>query len=84
MMPQWREEMALQGVKGASTKFNEGWRDGCNSGSATSATPMQRIYYGFKINENLIQDDEYYSSWDKAFRYCHRYLYQYHKKAFSN
>lgn len=76
--------MAVQGVKGASNKFNEGWRDGCESGSVTAATPMQRIYHGFKIKEKLVEDDEYYNAWNKAFRYCHRYLYQYHRKSISD
>ena len=84
VMPAWREEMALQGVQGASTKFNEGWCDGCESGSATATTTLQRLYHGFKINEALIENDEYYNAWNKAFRYCHRYLYQYHRKSFSN
>ncbi len=84
VLPQWRKEMAAQGVDGATTKFNAGWRDGCQSGSATAATPLQRLYYGFKMDEQLIENDEYYNAWNKAFVYCHRYLYQYHKKVFSN
>lgn len=84
MMPPWRQEMANQGPEGASVNFKEGWRDGCASGSATSATQLQKLYHGFKINEKLIENDEYYNAWNKAFKYCHRYLYQYHRKSFSD
>lgn len=84
MMPAWRQEMAQQGPEGASYIFKEGWRDGCESGSTTSATQLQKLYYGFKMNETLIENDEYYNAWNKAFKYCHRYLYQYHRKGISD
>jgi hypothetical protein len=84
MLPPWRQQQAAQGINGASAMFNAGWRDGCESGSVTSATQLQRLFHGFKMNEQLITNDEYYNGWNKAFRYCHRYAYQYHRKDFSD
>lgn len=84
MLPVWRGELGTQGLEGAPELFKQGWQDGCETGSATSATQFQRLFYGFKINEQLVRNDEYYNAWNKGFRYCHRYLFQYHRKAFSN
>jgi len=84
MMPHWKQPLVNQGIQGASTVFNEGWSDGCQSGSATSTNYIQRLYYGFKMNDAMVENDEYYNAWNKGFRYCHRYLYQYHRKVFSN
>ncbi|MCD6034798.1 MAG: hypothetical protein K0R63_539 [Rickettsiales bacterium] len=84
MFPQWRQDSLVQGIPGASRTFNMGWRDGCESGGATAATQLQRLYHGFKMNEQMIENDEYYNGWNKGFRHCHRYLYQYHKKMFSD
>ncbi|MET0155142.1 MAG: hypothetical protein ABW189_03435 [Rickettsiales bacterium] len=84
MLPIWRQRMIDRGIEGASPVFNAGWRDGCASGSATAARYEQRLFHGFRMEESLVNNDEYYDAWRRAFRYCHRYLYQYHRKSFSN
>lgn len=84
MGPPLQKELFTKGPEGASELFSEGWRDGCATGSATASPQLQRLFHGFKINEHLVENDEYYNGWNKGFRHCHRYLYQYHRKGLSN
>ena len=73
----WMQELLHQGPKGASTNFQLGWRQGCETGISATYNRFQRSFYKFKQDHRLAQDPEYYTGWKTAFNYCQRYVFQY-------
>ena len=72
----WMQKMLTQGPEG-STKFRQGWRDGCETGISASSNRLQRSFYKFRQNYELSKDPQYYTGWKSAFNYCQRYVFQY-------
>lgn len=78
----WQQKLLSQGPKNASTSFQEGWRDGCETGISATANSFQRHFYGFKKNPDRISDQVYYTGWKTAFAYCSRYTAQYLRRQY--
>jgi hypothetical protein len=72
----WMQDLLNQGPPGP-TLFQEGWRDGCETGISVTSNAFQRHFYSFKQNSELAQNEIYYSGWKNAYNFCQRYVFQY-------
>lgn len=67
----------------ASPDFRQGWEDGCETASQTTANNFHKLMVyerkvdGFKIT----QSNEYKTAWNFAWWYCYRYMYVKHKSS---
>jgi len=62
--------------------YVEGWKDGCETGTAVSATSFYKFFHNFKQDAIKAQNRVYYKGWKDAYDFCQRYLYQYNRRAF--
>lgn len=51
-------------------EYQQGYRDGCESGFASYGTPFHKVFNKFKQDPYLAQDPVYYQAWSDAFNYC--------------
>ena len=66
----------------ASPDFRQGWEDGCETGSASTANNFHKliIYDSVKVDGyKITQSNEYKTAWNFAWWYCYRYMYVKHK-----
>ena len=56
-----------------SPEFNQGWRDGCDTGMAAFGNYTYKLIYGFKKDMNLLNNAEYTSAWNSAYNTCRWY-----------
>lgn len=80
--PPWAQKLLSQGPTNAPENFRQGWRDGCETGIATTGNHMQKFFYTFKQDSSLAQNPEYYTGWKNGWSYCQRYIFQYNKREF--
>ena len=78
----WAQKLLSQGPKDTPVLFQEGWRDGCETGIATSSNSLQRHFYKFKQNPDHAQNQVYYTGWKTAYIYCARYVAQYLRRQY--
>lgn len=74
--PPWAQKLLMEGPQG-SNEFQEGWRDGCETGISVTANTFIRHFYTFKQNSSLARNSDYYTAWKTAYTYCQRYVFQY-------
>lgn len=56
-----------------SPEFNQGWRDGCDTGMAAFGNYTYKLIYGFKKDMTLINNAEYNAAWNSAYNTCRWY-----------
>lgn len=56
-----------------SPAFNQGWRDGCDSGMAAFGNYTYKLIYGFKKDTKQLNNPEYVSAWNSAYNTCRWY-----------
>ncbi len=56
-----------------SPEFNQGWRDGCDSGMAAFGNYTYKLIYSFKKDMTLISNQEYTAAWNSAYNSCRWY-----------
>lgn len=78
----WMQELLANGPKGSSPTYQQGWRDGCESGISLTSNALQRHFYTFKQDGYQSQNPEYYIAWSNAMHYCQNYVYQYLAKRY--
>lgn len=52
--------------------YLQGWRDGCETGAASSADNIYKYRRIFKQDWQLAQNDEYHQGWKQAYTYCRK------------
>lgn len=57
----------------APENYQQGWRDGCESGMAIVGNNLYKTSYHNRINPQLIDDTQYYRGWNEAKTYCAHY-----------
>jgi hypothetical protein len=72
----WMKDLLENGPKNASPTFQQGWRDGCESGISLTANSLQRHFYKFKQDGYQALNREYYTAWSSSYIFCERYVYQ--------
>lgn len=61
----------------ANAEFRQGWKDGCEVGSASGANRFYKFFYrsnavdGYKI----VNSADYKVAWGDAYWYCYRDIY---------
>ncbi len=78
----WMQDLLQNGPKGASPIYQQGWRDGCESGIGLVSNSLQRHFYTFKQDGYQVQNPEYYIAWKNSLQYCQNYVYQYLAKKY--
>jgi hypothetical protein len=61
-----------QAPKDAPALYQQGWRDGCESGM-TAGNEFYKAAYHNKINSSLMNNPQYSKAWIEANRYCAHY-----------
>lgn len=56
-----------------SPQFNQGWRDGCDSGMAAFGNYTYKLIYTFRKDMTLINNPEYNTAWNSAYNTCRWY-----------
>lgn len=59
--------------QGGSPSFNQGWRDGCDSGMAAFGNYTYKLIYSFNKDMTKINDPEYTFAWNSAYNSCRWY-----------
>lgn len=62
--------------------YVEGWKDGCETGVASTTNHYYKFFYDWRQDAQLAQNKVYYQGWRDAFDYCNRYMFQYMSKSF--
>ena len=52
--------------------YLQGWRDGCETGAASSADNIYKYRRLFKQDWQLAQNDTYHQGWKQAYSYCRK------------
>lgn len=60
--------------------FQDGWRDGCESGIAAYGTMMYKTTSSYTFDQTRLNDPEYYHGWELAFRHCRWYTSNWESK----
>lgn len=63
--------------EGGPQEFQEGWRDGCDTGLAAHGTDIYRTAFGFTQNPSLVLNPVYYQAWKDAENFCRTYIFEY-------
>lgn len=63
--------------EGGPQEFQQGWRDGCDTGLAAHGTDIYRTAFGFKQDPSLVLNPVYYQAWKDAENYCRTYVFEY-------
>jgi hypothetical protein len=62
---------------GGPAEFQQGWKDGCDTGLAAHGTDIYRTAFKFTQNPSLILNPAYYQAWKDGENYCRTYIYEY-------
>ena len=62
--------------------YVQGWQDGCETGISSNTNSVQKFFYKYKQNANLVMNDIYYRGWKDSFDYCQRYTRMYYSRQF--
>lgn len=60
--------------------FQQGWRDGCESGISAYGTMMYKATNHYTFDAAYLNDQEYYHGWELAFRHCRWYTSNWESK----
>ena len=63
--------------EGGPQEFQQGWRDGCDTGMAQHGTDIYRSAYKFKQDPSQVMNPIYYKAWKDGENYCRSYIYEY-------
>ena len=63
--------------EGGPQEFQQGWRDGCDTGLAQHGTDVYRSAFGFKQDPSLVLNPVYYKAWKDAENFCRTYIFEY-------
>ncbi len=77
-VPVWQQGMFDGPIDGQEHPplYVTGWKDGCETGAASSATYLYRMRYNFRQDWKLAQNDIYHKGWKDAYDYCRKYILQ--------
>ena len=70
-MPQTLKDSGIP--QNGSPEFNQGWRDGCDSGMAAFGNYTYKLIYNFKKDMRLLNNQEYTAAWNSAYNSCRWY-----------
>ena len=62
--------------------YLQGWQDGCETGVAANTTSLNKFFYNYRQNADLVMNDIYYRGWKDSFDYCQRYTRMYYSRQF--
>lgn len=68
--------------KGGPPEFQEGWKDGCETGLAQHGSSPYRTSFSFYQNPNLVMNPIYYKAWKDSENYCRTYIFEYAFRSF--
>lgn len=68
--------------QGGPEEFQQGWKDGCDTGMAQHGTDIYRTSYSFTQNPRLVLNPAYYKAWKDAENYCRTYVFEYASRSF--
>jgi len=71
----WHQDLLTGSPKGP-LMFRKGWKDGCDTGKSASGNHMQKFYYKFTQQHDLVSNEEYYSGWKVGWTFCNRYVFR--------
>lgn len=63
--------------EGGPQEFQQGWRDGCDTGLAQHGTDVYRTAFGFKQDPSQVLNPAYYKAWKDAENFCRTYIFEY-------
>jgi hypothetical protein len=66
-------QLLTQVPQGAPETYQQGWKDGCESGMAIAGNQVYKVAYKNKIDPELVSDTQYYRGWSEAKTYCAHY-----------
>ncbi len=58
---------------GAPSLYQQGWKDGCESGMAMVGNQLYKVVYKNTVNPQLVNNTQYYRGWSEARIYCAHY-----------
>ncbi|NDF12557.1 MAG: hypothetical protein EB060_07090 [Proteobacteria bacterium] len=66
----------LTEVPDGPPEFQQGWRDGCDTGIGAYGDSWYKMYHTFKQDANLVKNPSYYRAWKDAYTHCRWYTEQ--------
>lgn len=60
-------------------EYQEGYKDGCQSGLATYGPAHYKSYYTFYQNFSMLDNRYYNAAWHESFDFCRHFSYKYHQ-----
>lgn len=60
---------------GGSPEYEQGWKEGCESGLSGMTNSFYRSFYILKQDNSLITNEVYYKAWKDSYDYCKGYAY---------
>ena len=63
--------------QGGPPEFQEGWKDGCETGIGAHGNDVYRSSFKFKQNPSLVMNPIYYKAWKDGENYCRTYIFAY-------
>ncbi len=64
----------LSNVPEGPPEYQQGWKDGCESGLTTYGNDWYKSFYSFKQDRKLVDNDTYFKVWQDAFNYCRHHV----------
>lgn len=63
--------------EGGPQEFQQGWRDGCDTGVAQHGSDVYRSSFGFRQDPSLVLNPIYYKAWKDGENFCRTYIFEY-------
>ena len=60
---------------GGSPEYEQGWKEGCESGMSGMTNSFYQSFYVFKQDNQLLTNEVYYKAWKDSYDYCKGYVY---------
>lgn len=60
---------------GGPAEYEQGWKDGCESGMTAHTNNFYQSFYVFKQDNSLLKNEYYYKAWQDSYSYCRLYAY---------
>lgn len=67
--------------KNGSPEYEQGWKQGCESGMSGMTNSFYQSFYVFKQDNSLLKNEVYYKAWKDSYDYCKGYVYGIVKEA---
>lgn len=70
-------------LEDVSVEFEQGWRDGCETGMGSGGNTFYKAFYSNNIIDGYkyANSSDYKTAWGNAFWYCYRHDYIKHKSS---